>query len=61
MTMRNVFDRNLNDNNYKSTVRKLHDSGWKNVKVTSAGVAMLGNGCGVSNYLQLYDKNLENY
>ena len=39
---------NLNDKNYKRVVKKLHDDGWKNGSITSADVAMLGHGCGVS-------------
>ena len=34
--------------NYKKTVKKLHDTGWKNSYFTSGGVCMLGYGCGVS-------------
>ena len=32
------------------TVRKLHDAGWKHSYFTSAGIYMLGHGCGVSQY-----------
>ena len=28
---KNDFDENFNDNNYKITVKKLHDDGWKTV------------------------------
>ena len=38
----------------------MHDAGWKNI-FTSADVSMLGYGCGVSQYLQFYDQNLDEY
>ena len=46
----------LSFNNFKQTVSKLHDSGWKNSSHISSDVAMLGYGCGVSVYPQFYDK-----
>ena len=48
-------------NNHKRTVNKLHDAGWKNGYFYSSDAAMLGNGCGVSQYSQFYDKRLEKY
>ena len=43
--------------NFKMTVRKLHDCGWKNGSHKSDDVAMLGYGCGVSMYPQFYEKD----
>ena len=51
----------MNDNNYKRTVRELHDYGCKNCYFTSADVAMISHGCGVSMYPQFYDQHLEEY
>ena len=56
MKMRIFFDKQVNGINYKRTVRKLHDSVWKNSYFTSADVSMLGYGFGVSQYPQFYDK-----
>ena len=39
---------------YKKTVRKFHDTGWKNSYHTSADVSMLSYGCGVSQYPQFF-------
>ena len=39
---------------------ELHDVGWKNCIFTLDGVYMLGYGCGVSQYFQFYDQDLEN-
>ena len=47
--------------NYKKPVRKLHDTGWKNRYYTSADVSMLGYGCGVSKYPQLFVEDLYIY
>ena len=47
--------------NYKKTVRKFHDTGWKNSYHTSADVSMLGSGCGVSQYPKLFVKDLDMY
>ena len=47
--------------NYKKTVRKLHDTGWKNSYHTSADVSMLGFGCGVSQYTQFFIEYLNMY
>ena len=54
----NNLNKQLNFSNYKVTVRKLHDCGWKNSYHTSADVAMLGYGCGVSMYPQLFVEDL---
>ena len=51
----------MNDINYRETVKKLHDAGWKNSYFTSADVYMLGYGCGVSKYTQYYVKYLDMY
>ena len=42
----NDLDKQLSYMNYKQTVIKLHNTGWKNSYHTSAGVSMLGYGCG---------------
>ena len=47
--------------NYKKKVSKFHDTGWKNSYHTSADVSMLGYGCGVSQYPQLFVKDLDMY
>ena len=47
--------------NYKKTVRKFHDTGWKNSYHTSADVSMLGYGCGVSQYPQFFVEYLDMY
>ena len=41
----------------KRKKRKFHDSVWKNSHSNYYDVSMIGHGCGVSNYLQFYDKN----
>ena len=51
----------LNDSNYKRSVKKLHDYGWKNGYLISDDVDMLGLGCGMSQYTQLYDHQLERH
>ena len=51
----------MNDINYKRTIRKIHDIGCKNSYFTSADVYMLIYGCGVSQYPQFYDKDLDMY
>ena len=58
---KNNFHENFNDKNYKITVSKLHDYGWKNSYFTSDDVDMLSCGCGVSINPQLYDQSLEKY
>ena len=52
----NNIDNQLSLDNFKTTVRKLHDCGWKNSSHKSTDVAMLGYGCGVSMYPKFYDK-----
>ena len=52
----NNLDNQLSLDDFKMTVRKLHDCGWKNSSHKSADVSMLGYGCGVSMYPQFYDK-----
>ena len=42
-------------------VRKSHDAGLKNIYFTSSDVSMLGYGCGVSQYPQFYDQELDRY
>ena len=42
-------------------MRKLHDTGWKNIYHTSDYVSMLGYGCGVSQYTQFFVKDLGMY
>ena len=48
----NNFKEQLSYMNYKKTVKKPHDTGWKNIYFTSADVSMLVYGCGVSQYPQ---------
>ena len=57
----NDLDNKLSFNNFRQTVRKLHDSGCKNSSHISADVAMLGYGCGVSVYPQFYDKKMNSF
>ena len=40
--------------NYKKTVRKFHDTGWKDSYHNSADISMHGYGCGVSQYPQFF-------
>ena len=47
--------------NYKKTVRKLHDTGWKKSYHTSDDVSMLGYVCGVSQYPQFFVEDLYIY
>ena len=47
--------------NYKQTVRKLHNTVWKNSYHTSADVSMLVYGFGVSMYPQLFVEYLYIY
>ena len=42
-------------------MRKLHDTGWKNINHTSADVSMLGYGCVVSMYPQFFVEYLDIY
>ena len=55
------IDNQLSLDNFKMTVRKLHDCSWKNSSHKSADVAILGYGCGVSTYPQFYDKDLKSF
>ena len=55
------LEEQLNYINYNKTVKKLHDSGWKNIYFTSDDVYMLGYGCGVSRQPQFYVKYLDMY
>ena len=48
----NDLKNQLSFDNFRMTVRKLHDCGWKNSSHKSAYVAMLGYGCSVSVYPQ---------
>ena len=57
----NNLDNQLSLDNFKMTVSKLNDCGWKNSSHKSADVAMLGYGCGVSMYPQFYDKDLKSF
>ena len=51
----------MNGINYKTTVRKLHDTGRKNSFSTVVDVYMLGYGYVVSQYSKFYDQDLEKY
>ena len=61
----NKYDKNLEEQlrymNYKKTVRKLHDTGWKNSYHTSADFSMLGYEFGVSKYPPLFVEDLDMY
>ena len=57
----NDLNNQLSFDNFRMTVRKLHDCGWKNSSHISTDVAILGYGCGVSVYPQFYDKELESF
>ena len=41
---------------YKITIQNIHNLGWKEQSLKSAGVLMLGHGCGVSQHPQFYDR-----
>ena len=49
-----IFEEKLSYMNYKKTVRKLHNTGWKNNYHTSSDVSKLVHGCGVSKYPQFF-------
>ena len=51
----------MNDINKNRMVRKLNDTSWKKNYLTSNDVSMLGYGCDVSQYIQLYDQELDRY
>ena len=55
------FRKKLSYMNYKKTVRKLHDTGWKNRYQTYADVSMLGYGCGVCQFTQFFVEYLYIY
>ena len=57
----NNLEEQLSYMNYKKTVRKFHDTGWKNSYHTSADVSMLGYGFGVSQYRKLFVEDLYMY
>ena len=57
----NDLDKQLSYMNYKITVIKLHDTGWKKSYHASAGVSMLVYGCGVSMYPQFFVEDLDIY
>ena len=57
----NNLDKQLSFSNYKVTVRKFHDYGWKNSSHKSADIAMLGYGYGVSMYPQFFDKDSKTF
>ena len=57
----NNFEEQLSYMNYRKTVRKLHDNGWKNSYHTSADVSMLGYGWVVSQYPQFCVEDLDTY
>ena len=46
---------------YKKTMKESHDTGWKNSYFTSADVSMLVCGCGMSQYPQFFDEDLDIY
>ena len=46
---------------YKKTVRKLYDTGWKKSYHTSVDFSMIGYGCGVFKYPQLFFEYLDMY
>ena len=47
----------MDEGNYRTTVQTMHKLGWKAQYFKSAGVSMLGHGCGVSQYPHFYDTN----
>ena len=57
----NNLDRQLSYIDYKETVRKLHNIGWKKSYRTSAGVSMFSYGCGVSMYPQFFGKDSKTF
>ena len=61
----NEDDKNIEEQlsyaNYNKTVRKFHDTGWEIFYHTSADVYMIGYGCGVSQYHQLFAEYLDMY
>ena len=61
----NEDDNNLEEQvsymNYKKTVRKFHDTGWKNSYHASDDVSILGYGSDVSQYPQFFVEDLDIY
>ena len=57
----NNLDKQLSFSNFKMTVRKLHDCGWKNSYHTSSDVDMPGYGCGIYMYTQFFVEDLKTY
>ena len=55
------FEEKMNDINYRNTVKKLHDAGWKNSYFTSDDVYVIGYGYSVSQYPIFYVKDLDMY
>ena len=47
----------LDEGTYKTTIKNMHNLGWKAKFFISADVSMLGHGYGVSQYPQFYDTN----
>ena len=45
----------LDEGTYKTEIHNMHNLGWKAQFFKSAGVFMLGHGCGVSQYPHFYD------
>ena len=46
----------LDEKTYKTTIQNMNNLGWKAQFLKSAGVSILGHGCGVSKYPQFYDR-----
>ena len=57
----NDLDKQLSYTNYKETVRKSYNTGWKNSYHTSADISLLGYGCGISMYPQFFVEDLKTY
>ena len=62
----NFLPLNVNEDNfngkwydifYERTVIKLYDDGWKNIFPACDDVSLIGYGCGVSQYPQVYDQD----
>ena len=46
----------LDEVKYKTSIQNMHKLGWKGNYFNSTYVSMLGHGCGVSQYPQLYGR-----
>ena len=46
----------IDEGTYKTTIQNTNKLVWKAQLFKSADVSMLGNGCGVSQYSQFYDR-----